>query len=49
MPDAGNELLVGVLNLKIYALWVVPLTRANGYINFSKYIQAWGGSAPQSN
>ena len=43
MPDAGNKLLVGVLNLKIYALWVVPLTRANGYINFSKYMQAWGG------
>ena len=43
MPDAGNVLLVGVLNLKMYALWGVPLTRANGYINFSKCMQAWGG------
>ena len=37
MPDAGNVLLVGVLNLKMYALWGAPLTRANGYINFSKH------------
>ena len=43
MPDAGNVLLVGVLNLKMYALWGAPLTRANGYINFSKCMQAWGG------
>ena len=49
MPDAGNVLLVGVLNLKMYALWGAPLTRANEYINFSKCMQAWGGSAPQSN
>ena len=35
MPDAGNVLLVGVLNLKMYALWGAPLTRANGYINCS--------------
>ena len=42
MPDAGNVLLVGVLNLKMYALWGAPLTRANGYINFSKCMQAWG-------
>ena len=43
MPDAGNVLLVGVLNLKMYALWGAPLTRANGYINFSKCMQARGG------
>ena len=43
MPDAGNVLMVGVLNLKMYALWGAPLTRANGYINFSKCMQAWGG------
>ena len=43
MPDAGNVLLVGVLNLKMCALWGAPLTRANGYINFSKCMQAWGG------
>ena len=42
MPDAGNVLLVGALNLKMYALWGAPLTRANGYINFSKCMQAWG-------
>ena len=42
MPDAGNVLLVWVLNLKMYALWGVPLTRANGYINFCKCMQAWG-------
>ena len=42
MPDAGNVLLVGVLNLKMYALWGAPLTRANGYIIFSKCMQAWG-------
>ena len=34
--------MVGVLNLKMYALWGAPLTRANGYINFSKCMQAWG-------
>ena len=43
MPDAGNVLLIGVLNLKMSALWGAPLTRANGYINFSKCMQAWGG------
>ena len=43
VPDAGNVLLVGVLNLKMYALWGAPLTRANEYINFSKCMQAWGG------
>ena len=43
MPDAGNKLLVGVLNLKMYALWGAPLTRANEYINFSEYMQACGG------
>ena len=42
MPDAGNVLLVGVLNLKMYALWGAPLTRANGYINFSTCMQALG-------
>ena len=42
VPDARNVLLVGVLNLKMYALWGAPLTRANGYINFSKCMQAWG-------
>ena len=42
VPDAGNVLMVGVLNLKMYALWGAPLTRANGYINFSKSMQAWG-------
>ena len=43
MPDAGNVLLVGVLNLKIYTLWGAPLTRAKIYTNFSKCMQAWGG------
>ena len=43
VPDAGNVVLVGVLNLKMYALWGAPLTRANGYINFSKCMQAWEG------
>ena len=42
MPDAGNVLMVGVLNLKMYALWGAPLTRANGYINLCKCMQAWG-------
>ena len=41
--DAGNVLLVGVLSLKMYALWGAPLTRANGYINFSTCMRAWGG------
>ena len=36
------SLYTGVLNLKMYALWGVQLTRANGYINFSKCMQAWG-------
>ena len=30
------------IDLKMYALWGAPLTRANGYISFSKCMQAWG-------
>ena len=42
MSDAGHVFFVGVLNLKMYALRGVQLTRANGYINFSTCMEAWG-------
>ena len=48
VPDAGNVLLVGVLNLKMYALW--GTTDKSQWIHKLFYMYAsMGGSAPQSN